>query len=283
MNTATLSSGENQNDSSQVLRGSKSNFLLSFLSLPTEQREGISHFYALSRVIDDAVDEHGAEEAAGLLEFWKREVALCYSDEPTHPITRSMRDSVRRFDIPRRYLELLIEGCEMDLRKKRYENFTELYEYCYRVAGVIGLTCMKIFGLGGERAEQSAVDLGLALQLTNILRDVKADAALGRIYLPREECLRFGVTEASLLRGTMEAGFRPLFAFQAERAQDYFDRAFAAMRELPRKPLVAAWIMGKTYEKILKKIQARHYDVFSKKVQLSKPVKLWIALREKFR
>ncbi|MCE9623894.1 MAG: presqualene diphosphate synthase HpnD [Deltaproteobacteria bacterium] len=265
----------------EIVRGSKSNFVLSFLALPADQREGISDFYALSRVVDDAVDEHGPEEAEGLLRFWREEIALCYSGQPTHPVTRAMQRTIRRFDIPHRYLELLVEGCEMDLKKKRYANFQELEGYCYRVAGVIGLVCMKIFGLGGEEAERSAVDLGLALQLTNILRDVKCDAEIGRLYLPREEIVRFGLEEGDLLAGKMQPKLVPLLQFQAERAQDYFDRAFATMKRLPHKPLIAAWIMGKTYHRILKKIRSRGYDVFSKKIQLSKPLKAWIALRER--
>lgn len=266
-----------------VVRSSKSNFVLSFLALPPEQREGISNFYAFSRVVDDAVDEHGPEEAARLLKFWREEVTLCYSGTPSHPVALAMQGTVRRFDIPQRYLDLLIEGCEMDLGKKRYENFQELYEYCYRVAGVIGLVCMKIFGLGGKEAEISAVDLGLALQLTNILRDVKVDAELGRIYLPQDEIRQFELSEQDLLAGKMQAKLRPLLQLQAERAQQYFDRAFAAMERLPHKPLIAAWIMGKTYHKILKKIQNSDYDVFSSPIKLSKWAKSWIALKERLR
>lgn len=275
----TLATSE---DAQAVVKGSKSNFVLSFLALPPEQREGISNFYALSRVVDDAVDEHGPDEAAQLIKFWRQEIDLCYSGQPSHPVARAMQGTIRRFDIPHRYLELLIEGCEMDLSKKRYENFQELYEYCYRVAGVIGLVCMKIFGLGGKEAETSAVDLGLALQLTNILRDIKVDAEKGRLYLPQEEIKKFGLSEQDLLAGTMHSKLLPLLQFQAERAQGYFDRAFAAMKNLPRKPLIAAWIMGKTYHKILQKIRARDYDVFSEPIKLSKWGKSWIALRERF-
>ncbi|MCC6271849.1 MAG: presqualene diphosphate synthase HpnD [Deltaproteobacteria bacterium] len=265
-----------------VVKSSKSNFVLSFLALPPERREGISHFYALSRVVDDAVDEHGPEEAERLLNFWREEIAACYSGTPTHPVTRAMQGTVRRFEIPRRYLELLVEGCEMDLRKRRYENFQELYEYCYRVAGVIGLVCMKIFGLGGKEAEESAVDLGLALQLTNILRDIKVDAGLGRVYIPQEEIRRFGLEEQDLLAGKMQPKLLPLLQFQAERAQGYFDRAFAGMKAQSHKPLIAAWIMGKTYHQILKKIRAKGYDVFTHPIKLSKWQKSWIALRERF-
>lgn len=267
----------------EVVKNSKSNFVLSFLSLPPERRRGISHFYAFSRVVDDAVDENGPEEAEKLLAFWKKEVDLCYHGEPTHPVTQAMRETIRIFEIPQRYLELLIEGCEMDLHKNRYANFAELYEYCYRVAGVIGLVCMKIFGLSGGGAEAGAVDLGMALQLTNILRDVSVDAQKGRIYLPEDEIKRYGVASEALLGGKMRAEFIPLFRFQADRAEDYYRKAFAEMKKLPRKPLLAAWIMGKTYHRILNKIRSRDFDVFYKPVKLSKVSKLWIALRERFR
>ncbi len=271
-----------ESEAAAVVRGSKSNFVLSFLALPPEQREGISHFYALSRVVDDAVDEHGPEEAARLLKFWREEIARCYEGNPGHPVARAMQGTIRRFAIPRNYLDLLVEGCELDLVQQRYENFQELYEYCYRVAGVIGLVCMKIFGLGGKEAETSAVDLGLALQLTNILRDIKVDAEKGRIYLPQEEIRRFGLTDQDLTAGKMQPKLLPLLQFQAERAQGYFDRAFAAMKHLPHQPLIAAWIMGKTYLKILQKIRSRGYDVFTKPIKLSKLAKSWIALRERF-
>ena len=269
-------------DAAAVVRDSKSNFLLSFLALPPERREGISNFYALSRVIDDAVDEHGTEEAERLLTFWRGEIALCYSGSPNHPVAVAMQTTIRNFHIPQRYLDLLVEGCEMDLEKKRYQNFPELYEYCYRVAGVIGLVCMNIFGLNGREAEEAAVDLGLALQLTNILRDVKPDAELGRVYLPQDEIRRFGLSEADLLAGKMRPKLQPLLQFQADRAQDYFDRAFEAMKSLPRQSLLAAWIMGKTYHRILRKIRSRKYNVFSKQVKLTKLGKAWIALREKY-
>ncbi len=270
-------------DAHQVVRSSKSNFVLSFLALPRDRREGISHFYALSRVIDDAVDDHGPVEAEQLLNFWREEISLCYGGTPTHPVTLAMQKTIRQFDIPQRNLELLIEGCEMDLKKNRYANFEELFEYCYRVAGVIGLVCMKIFGLDGGKPKAAAVDLGLALQLTNILRDIKVDAELGRIYLPQDEIKRFGLEEADLLSGQMQSKLVPLLKFQEERAQGYFDKAFADMKQLPRKPLIAAWIMGKTYHKILQKIRKQGYDVFTKPIKVSKLGKSWIALRERLR
>jgi phytoene synthase len=267
--------------SGEITAASKSNFVPSFFFLPKNRREGITHFYALSRVIDDAVDEAATpQEAESRIAFWKREVALCYEGTPTHPVALAMQGTIRAFDIPRHYLELLIEGCEMDLSKNRYENFAELKSYCYRVAGVIGLTCMKIFGLDGEAAAQAAEDLGMALQLTNILRDVAADGQKDRIYIPQDELRRFQVAELQLREGDFRSNLRPLFSHQADRAQDYFDAAFAEMQRLPRRPLVAAWIMGKIYQKLLEKVRRKGFDVYSKKLSLSPWTKTRIAISE---
>lgn len=268
----------------EITAASKSNFSLSFLFLPAGQRRGITNFYALSRVIDDAVDEApSAEDARRQLQFWKDEAARCYEGVPTHPVSLAMQETIRDFHIPRAYLDWLVEGCEMDLEKTRYADFDELYRYCFRVAGVIGLISMKIFGLDGEVERKAAEELGLALQLTNILRDVAVDGEKGRIYLPQDELKKYGVTEDALLRGEPGANLKALLIFQADRAQSYFDRAFEKMRTLPRRPLVAAWIMGRVYQEILFKIRRKNYDVFTKKIGLSKLTKLRIALGQSLR
>jgi len=265
--------------SKQVTAKSGSNFALAFFFLPRERREGITHFYALSRLIDDAVDDHPAEEGARLLQYWREEIALCYDGTPRHPVTLEMQGTIRRFDIPKRYLDLLVEGCEMDLKKNRYESFQDLYQYCFRVAGVIGLICMKIFGLSGDLAEQAAEELGIALQLTNILRDVKADSQIGRVYLPQEDLKLYKIAEADLHAGKLSPNMKRMLKLTADRAQYYFDLAFTKMKKLPRRPLIAAWIMGRVYRDILRKIRKKDYDVFAQKVRVSKPKKLAIALR----
>jgi len=264
----------------KVTAKSKSNFSLSFWFLPKVQRQGITNFYALSRVIDDAVDEFGPEEGEGLLNFWKREIDLCYDGEPTHPLTQAMQDTIRRFNIPQGYLHLLIEGCEMDLKKNRYATWEELQAYCYRVAGVIGLICMKIFGLDGQEAEQAAEDLGLALQLTNILRDIQSDAQRNRIYIPQEDLNRYKLQEEQLVQGIKGPRLFNLLKLMADRAETQFNRAFTRMKKLPHRPLVAAWIMGRVYERLLQKIKAKKYDVYSGKIRVSKLNKLRIVLRE---
>ncbi len=267
-----------------ITAASGSNFALSFFFLPKNQRRGITNFYALSRVIDDSVDEApDPVQARRQIQFWALEVARCYEASPTHPVALAMQQTIREFEIPRRWLELLLEGCEMDLEKQRYQDFAELYEYCYRVAGVIGLISMKIFGLDGDAAQEAAIELGLALQLTNILRDVKVDAKLGRIYLPQEDIQRYRLSDQDLLEGRMSPKLKLLFKHHADRAQFYFDSAFTKMKKLTRKPLVAAWIMGRVYQRLLDKIRRSDYEVFSKAVSVSKLEKAWIAISEKIR
>ncbi|MCP5467642.1 MAG: squalene/phytoene synthase family protein [Deltaproteobacteria bacterium] len=268
-------------NSQEITAKSKSNFILSFLLLPKARRQGMVNFYALSRVIDDAVDDYEISEAKVYLNFWKKEIEACYSGQPTHPITQAMQETIQTFKIPKNYLDLLIEGCEQDLYKKKYNSLTELREYCFRVASVIGLISMKIFGVHGKISEEAAEEMGLALQYTNILRDIAEDAKIGRIYLPQEDIKRYRLSEEQVTQGKpFDKKLKILLKLQADRAETHFEKAFTLMRKLPRRPLVAAWIMGKVYYKILKKIRAKHYNIYSKKIKISKLSKLWILLSE---
>ncbi len=255
----------------EITANSKSNFIRSFLLLPKERREGMVNFYALSRVIDDAVDDYPLPEAKKYLAFWKAEINACYDGKPSHPVTQAMQETIQRFEIPKKYLELLVEGCEQDLYKKNYASLTELREYCYRVASVIGLVSMKIFGVQGKIAEEAAEEMGLALQYTNILRDVAEDAKIGRVYLPQEDIQRYRLSETQVTTGQpLDKKLKILLKLQADRAETHFDRAFSLMKKLPRRPLVAAWVMGKVYYQILKKIRKKQYDVYTKKIKISK-------------
>lgn len=264
----------------QITARSKSNFALSFFFLPKAQREGITSFYAFSRVVDDAVDDHVPSKGAELIDFWKEEVRLAYEGIPTHPITQSLQKTIERFQIPRRNLDLLVEGCAWDLNKTRYQNYDELYQYCYRVAGCIGLTCMNIFEQSGEAAEQAAEELGVALQLTNILRDVGEDAKRGRLYLPLEDLSLYRLSEAEILAEKKGPKYFLLMKLMSERAEVLYNRAFTKMEKMPRRPLIAAWIMGKIYYRLLKKIRSSNFDVFSKKISVPKFIKFQIALTE---
>ncbi|MBI4641025.1 MAG: squalene/phytoene synthase family protein, partial [Candidatus Tectomicrobia bacterium] len=202
-----------------------------------------------------------------------------YQNRPTHPITIELADIVKHFNIPEEYFEELIAGVEMDLKKQRYATFDELYQYCYRVASIVGLICIEIFGYTQRVTKDYAVTLGVALQLINILRDLKADAGQGRIYIPQEDLERFHYSERDLLSATYNAAFINLMEFEALRAKEYFQRARTMLPKEDRKSLFAAEIMGSIYYELLKKIEHYRYNVFEGDMTLSNSRKLLIALK----
>jgi phytoene synthase len=260
------------------------NFYYSFLVLPPEKRRAIVAVWDFCRVVDDATDEPGTAVPMGELAKWRREVAACFGGQP--PETRqgqALAPFVRQFNLPRDSFEAIIDGVEMDLGDRRYETFGELYEYCIRVASAVGLICLEIFGYRDSGARQYAVDLGVALQLTNILRDVPEDLRRGRVYIPQEDLRSHGVTEVDLktetdrAQGVRSTNVKALLRQQAERARGYYARA---ARELPRsdaRRLVAAEIMGAVYRAILDRIEQRDYDVFSSVVRVPRPRRAFIA------
>jgi phytoene synthase len=189
-----------------------------------------------------------------------------------------LAQSLQRFPIPKEHFEELIAGVEMDLTHLRYPTFRELYEYCYRVAGVVGLMCIEIFGYRNPKAKDYAVNLGVALQLTNIIRDLKGDAERGRIYLPQDELVRFGYREEELLRGAYTPAFSELMRFTGNRARQYFHDARQLLAEEDRRSLFAAEIMGTIYYRLLETIEASSYRVFDRTITLPTSYKLWIAL-----
>src|SRR3954470_129967 len=218
---------------------SKSNFYYAFLFLPRERREALEAVYAYCRLVDDVGDEEApaAKKLEGIAQ-WRRELDAVYGDvTPAHPVTARLRASVSRFAIRRQDMEAIIDGCAMDIEKTRYETWEELRLYCYRVASAVGLMCVEIFGYTPSQAEQVrryAVDLGIALQLTNILRDVAEDAQRGRIYLPADELRAFGVGEAELVSGTRSPAFMRMMQFQAARARSHYLRARASISAYER-------------------------------------------------
>jgi phytoene synthase len=261
----------------------QSNFFYSFLFLPRPKREAIMDVYSFCRAVDDVVDETG--EATGRdplreLAKWRAELDACYAGRPTLPQTRRLRRTLDRFPIPQEYFEELILGCEMDLYHQRYQTFDELYEYCYRVASITGLICIEIFTYRSPRTREYAVNLGLALQLTNILRDLKEDAARGRVYLPQEDLARFGYSEPELRREAVNDNFRELMRFECARARDYYRRAAEALPGEDRPTLVAAQTMGKIYFRLLEQIERVGYDVFHHRIRLHRPERFLIALNE---
>src|SRR5262247_4411113 len=220
----------------------QSNFFYSFLFLPKPKRDAIIDVYAFCRAIDDIVDEiveksggaHAYDEAQVELNRWRDELDNLYAGKPTRQIAVKLRRVLEQFPMPKVYFEEMINGCEMDLLRNRYETFDELYQYCYRVAAITGLMCIEIFSYRSQSAKDYAVNLGIALQLTNILRDLKEDAARGRIYLPLEDLERFGYSEHDLRLNTYNAPFIELMKFEHARAQSHFEKAAAALPDSDR-------------------------------------------------
>jgi phytoene synthase len=254
-------------------------FYYSFLVLPAEQRAAIVTVWDVCRAIDDAVDEApDRERAEEQLAFWRAEIARAFEGgAPWSPQGRALQPVARRFDLPRRSFDDLVDGVQMDLDHARYESFDDLREYCWRVASTVGLICLNIFGCRHPGAREYAMHLGLALQLTNIVRDVTVDLERGRVYLPQDEMRRFQCTEDHLRAGVVTAQVRALLAFQLARARRYYDQASAALPAGEAKHLVAAEIMGAIYFGILRRIEARDYDVFSEVVRVPRPQRAWIA------
>lgn len=259
-------------------------FYYSFLVLPPRKRSAIIAVWDFCRAVDDAVDEAappGSPGAAEQLTMWRREVAACYDPgrQPSTTQGQTLKPVVEEFNLPRSPFEELIRGVEMDLEQTRYETFEALTEYCGRVASMVGLICVEIFGYRDPRTRSYAVNLGMALQLTNIVRDVVTDLARDRIYLPIEDLQRFGVSEQALRDGNMTPQVRQLIRHQCERARDYYRRAAADLPPGDARSLVAAEIMGGIYFAILQRIERADYNVFASRIRVPRPQRAVIALR----
>ena len=267
--------------SSQVTRKSRSNFFFAFLALPKHRRDALYAVYAFCRTVDDIADlgTDQAAQRAGLAR-WRADIARCYEGgTPEHPIARQLATAVREFHLPRAALAAIIDGCEMDLTQATYETAEDLSPYCYRVASAVGLCCIEIFGYTDPRARAYAVSLGMALQLTNIIRDVGADARAGRVYVPQADLRRFGVTGDDLRAGRYGESFVALMAHQAARARAFYADARAAFPAVDTRSLVPAEIMGRIYYALLQEIEARRFRVFDARVTLPARRKAAIALR----
>ena len=257
----------------------RTNFGVAFALLPRPQREAIRAVHAWSRFLDDAVDEERDPSLAReRLQSTRHDLALVYDGGPAEePLTEALRPHVERFRIPRAYFEELVNGVEMDLVHHRYGTFAELRRYCYRVASIVGLICLRIFGEAEERGRAYAENLGLALQLTNILRDVGSDLARGRVYIPADELAQFGVSEETLHRRERNRAFLELMQFQAARARSFFQVAEREVQALDRRRLLAAEIMARVYSRLLDRIEASGFDVLAREVRISKLERVWIA------
>jgi len=263
----------------------KTSFYYAFLVLPPEQRRGILAVWDFCRAVDDAVDEAPClpdkSAARERLRFWRAELARCYDGvAPATPEGRAVQPFIARFNLPRQAFADVIDGCAMDLDLNRYQTFDDLFEYCRRVASAVGLICINLFGCRGETAPAYALNLGLALQLTNILRDVKPDLARGRVYLPLDDLAACGCTIADLERDEMSEPVRRVIAFECRRARDYYERARALLPPEDRHRLVAAEIMRAVYFETLRRIERSEYDVFSGRARVPKPYQALIALRQ---
>ncbi len=263
----------------EITHRSSSNFYYAFMLLPVERRRALHAVYAFCRFIDDIADDDAAGDAASLLRRWREELDRVYGGMPTRAISRALADSARRFNIPRNYFEELIAGVEMDLTRKRYASFEELRLYCYRVASVVGLICIEIFGYTNPVARTYAEKLGIAFQITNILRDVKEDAGRNRIYLPLDDLARFDVSEDEILRGVYSPNFIRLMEFEAARAQEFYHEAEAALPAEDRSSLLTAEAMRLIYGALLDRIVRSNYRVLDRRHSLPTPLKLYLVGR----
>lgn len=266
-------------------------FYYSFLVLPPRKRKAVIAVWDVCRAVDDAVDEavpeqeekngpsvQARERASEQIAAWRTEIAACYEGEPRTWQGRALQPFIREFNLPRSRFEELIEGVEMDLSHVRYSSFEALIDYCRRVASAVGLICVEIFGYRDPAARAYATDLGIALQLTNIIRDVASDLRRGRVYLPLEDMTRFGVREDALRAGVVTDEIRALLRHQCERARRYYFRAAEELPATDARNLIAAEIMAAIYFGILRKIERADYDVFSRRQRLPRPHRALIAL-----
>ena len=259
---------------------SGSSFYYSFRLLPEPRRRAITALYAYCREVDDVVDEvHDPAVAQAKLAWWRLEIARVYDGTPQHPVGLALAGVVRDHRLRREHLEAVIDGMAMDLAQHRYADFADLERYCHRVAGVVGLMSAEIFGYEEPGTAGFARDLGIAFQLTNIVRDVGEDARRGRIYLPADDLARFGVSASSILRAREEPGFRELMAFQVARAREWYERALAQLAPRDRHAQRASLAMAAIYRALLDEIERDGYRVLDRRIALTPLRKLWIAWR----
>ncbi len=257
---------------------SSSSFYYSFLFLNNSQRQAMTALYAYCREVDDVVDDCTDQYvAANKLNWWREEIHSTFHGTPNHPVAIALKTAITNFPVQEKYFLELIAGMEMDLQTHQYASFNELSLYCYRVASVVGLITIEILGYSSPDTAQYAHNLGISLQLINILRDVKEDAQRQRIYIPQDELVKFGVTKEMLLNNKKSPETLALFNYQAARAENYYEKAFSALDPGDRYAQKTGIIMAEIYFALLKKIKAQDFPLLEKRVTLSKLNKLWIA------
>lgn len=263
---------------------SGSSFYYAFLFLPPPRRAAITAFYAFCREVDDVVDEVSDPSVAqAKLLWWRKEVTQAYAGQPNHPVTQALMPHAATYGIEAGHLQAVIDGCQMDLEQTRYLDFAGLQKYCHLVAGVVGEVASAIFGRSEAATVQYAHKLGLALQLTNIIRDVGDDARRGRIYLPVNELQRFDVKAHEVLNRGYSDRFAALMKFQAERAHAIYDEALALLPEVDRPSQKPGLMMANIYRTLLREIERENFQVLHQRISLTPLRKLWIAWRTHWR
>ncbi len=264
-----------------VARKRARNFYYSFLVLPGEKRRAFCAVYAFMRYCDDISDGSDTPESKSrMLATWRRQLDAALNGEfDGSPILPAFHDTVRRFSIPAEYFHWIIDGAEMDLSGGSYGTFDDLYRYCFRVASAVGLVSLQIFGYSDDRAKKLAEHCGIAFQLTNILRDIREDLGMGRIYLPAEDLARFGYTSDDLKQGIIDDRFIRLMSYEAERARKYYEEGRRLLPYVDESSRPALWAMTEIYGRLLERIVQRRYDVFRSAIRLSRAEKTTIALR----
>ncbi len=257
---------------------SGSSFYYSFLFLPVDRRRAIMALYAFCREVDDVVDEcHDPAIAATKLAWWRQEVERIADGQPQHPVGQALQAAGRQFNLPREQLLEIIDGMAMDLQQSRYLDFKGLSLYCYRVASVVGLLAAEIFGYRDRQTLKYAHDLGMAFQLTNIVRDIGEDARRGRIYIPMDELKQFDVPAADILNSRYSENFSALLRFQIERAENFYAQAFAQLPAADRKAQRPGLVMAAIYRTLLDEIKRENFQVLHQRIALTPVRKLWIA------
>jgi phytoene synthase len=263
---------------------SGSSFYYAFLFLPPPRRAAITAFYAFCREVDDVVDEvSDPAVAATKLAWWRKEVAAAFAGQPSHPVTKALMPHAAAFDIRAEHLLAVIEGCQMDLDQSRYLDYAGLAHYCHLVAGIVGEVAAGIFGRTQEATTTYAHKLGLAMQLTNIIRDVGDDARRGRIYLPVSELKQFDVKAQEILNRGYSERFTALMKFQAARAHRLYDEAFALLPQADQRAQKPGVMMANIYRTLLREIEADNFQVLHQRTSLTPLRKLWIAMRTNWR
>jgi len=259
---------------------SGSSFYYSFLFLPAERRRAIMALYAFCREVDDVVDEcNDLSVASTKLAWWRQEVERVAEGKPQHPVGQALKQVAPGINLPKEQLLEIIDGMEMDLQQARYLDFKGLSLYCYRVASVVGLLAAEIFGYRDRQTQKYAHDLGMAFQLTNIIRDIGEDARRGRIYIPMDELKQFNVPAADILNGKYSDNFTALMQFQYERAERYYEQALAQLPEVDRKSQRPGLIMAAIYRTLLAEIKDENFQVLHQRISLPPGRKLWLAAK----